>query len=200
MDNQLTSLKEILTYIEANLSHKPNPVIAIDGSSASGKTTLAKQIADALDAQIVHMDDFFLPKELRTAERLREPGGNVHYERFLDEVVDPLLQKDAKDGTYRIFNCKVMDYTDRVSLDYTKPIVVEGAYAMHPIFGEYADLKLFLTIDPALQRERILQRNGATNAQMFFDRWIPMEHAYFSFHNTLKHADVVLSANELKPI
>ena len=34
-------------------------VIVIDGRSASGKTTLAKQLSLILDADVVHMDDFF---------------------------------------------------------------------------------------------------------------------------------------------
>ena len=43
------------------------------------------------------MDDFFLPMELRTAERLEEPGGNVHYERFSAEV-DVYKRQVCSDG------------------------------------------------------------------------------------------------------
>ena len=40
------------------------------------------------------MDDFFLPPALRTPERRSEPGGNVHYERFLTEVLPNLRSED----------------------------------------------------------------------------------------------------------
>ncbi|MDE7100629.1 MAG: (d)CMP kinase, partial [Anaeroplasmataceae bacterium] len=63
-------------------------VIVIDGMSASGKSTLALKLANALDANLIHMDDFFLPKELRTLNRYQEAGGNIHYERFKEEVVN----------------------------------------------------------------------------------------------------------------
>ena len=49
------------------------------------------------------MDDFFLPFELRTAERLKEPGGNVHYERFIDEVVSKLSAGEPFE--YGVFRC-----------------------------------------------------------------------------------------------
>ena len=52
-------------------------VIAIDGMAASGKSTLAARLAEELDGCVIHMDDFFLPPELRTQERLSSPGGNV---------------------------------------------------------------------------------------------------------------------------
>ena len=68
--------------------HRPGAhVIAIDGRAASGKTTLSLALGDILGAGVVHMDDFFLPGELRTKERLSEAGGNLHRERFSDEVV-----------------------------------------------------------------------------------------------------------------
>ena len=62
-------------------------VIVIEGRSGSGKTTLSSMLAKELNASVVHMDDFFLPLSLRSEERLSEPGGNVHYERFMEEVL-----------------------------------------------------------------------------------------------------------------
>ena len=50
-------------------------VIALDGRAASGKSTAAAILSEALGAGVVAMDDFFLPPELRTPERLSQPGG-----------------------------------------------------------------------------------------------------------------------------
>ena len=69
------------------LFRKGARVIALDGRAASGKSTLSEDVRKVMDVDIVHMDDFFLPKELRTPERFLEPGGNVHYERFISEVI-----------------------------------------------------------------------------------------------------------------
>ena len=41
------------------------------------------------------MDDFYLQPHQRTTKRLREPGGNVDYERFETEVLQPLLTGEA---------------------------------------------------------------------------------------------------------
>ena len=42
---------------------KERVIVAIDGRCASGKTTLAREIAKRLDCNIFHMDDFFLRPE-----------------------------------------------------------------------------------------------------------------------------------------
>ena len=72
-------------------------MLAIDGMSASGKSTLAQEVADKYGGSVVHMDDFFLPAELRTNKRLETPGGNIHYERFkelYEEYVKKYYQPD----------------------------------------------------------------------------------------------------------
>ena len=79
------------------------PLIVIDGLCGSGKTTLADSLSSMLQAPVVHMDDFFLPFSLRTPQRLSQPGGNVDYERFAQEVL-PFAGK--KEGfSYRRFSC-----------------------------------------------------------------------------------------------
>ena len=50
-------------------SGKKQLVIAIDGKCASGKSTLGLYLKNSLDANLFHMDDFFLRPEQRTPER-----------------------------------------------------------------------------------------------------------------------------------
>ena len=88
MKNAVT---EIITAYE-KLKPAGVGVIAIDGRAASGKTTLAAALAAETGGTVVHMDDFFLPAELRTPQRLAAPGGNVHAERFAEEVLPFLRQ------------------------------------------------------------------------------------------------------------
>ena len=57
--------------------------------------------------------------------------------------------------------------------------IVEGAYSLHPSLEKYYDLSVFLDVTPETQRRRILSRNGAEWGQRFFERWIPLETAYF---------------------
>ena len=50
--------------------------VAVLGHNGSGKSTMAAVLADVFSASLVHMDDFFLPFEQKTPERLAQPGGN----------------------------------------------------------------------------------------------------------------------------
>ena len=165
-------------------------VIAVDGRAASGKTTLARQLSSILEAEVIHMDDFFLPPELRTPSRLSEPGGNVHYERFKTEVLPELKQK--KSFSYRHFDCSKMCPGEMRHIAISRWRIVEGAYSLHPEFGDYADLKVFFDISPAEQMKRIRKRNGEQKAQIFAKRWIPMEEKYLRTFNIKAKADIVI--------
>lgn len=165
-------------------------IIAMDGRAASGKTTKAELLSAVLEAPVVHMDDFFLPPALRTPERLTQPGGNVDYERFAQEVV-PHLASDAA-FAYRIFDCSQMDFGGLREIAAAPIRIVEGSYAHHPALGDYADLRVFSTVEEDEQMARILRRNGERMAEMFRTRWIPMEEKYFSHFGIREKAAIVL--------
>ena len=165
-------------------------VIALDGRAASGKTTMADQLSLILDAGIVHMDDFFLPATLRTANRLEEPGGNVHYERFAREVLPEIAQTKA--FPYRRFDCSRLDFGDTREVCASEWRIVEGAYSCHPYFGDYTDLRVFCDVEPEEQLHRIELRDGAEKAKTFAARWIPLEERYFSKFQIREKSDVIL--------
>lgn len=183
------------TILAAIRQHPKRPLrVAIDGGSASGKTTLARELGQALGCPVVHMDDFFLPPALRTPERLAEPGGNVHYERFAQEVLPGLASGEA--FSYGTFDCGVLEVTGRQAVPAADVRIVEGAYSLHPRLAEVYDLKIFLRVDPALQANRILQRNGAEKQAVFLSRWIPLEQRYFDACKVEARADLVLDITE----
>ncbi len=164
-------------------------IIAIDGGSGSGKTTMAEMLRDIYGCNVFHMDDFFLRPEQRTPERFAEAGGNVDRERFLDEVLIPLSNEQTV--VYRPFDCSKMALGDEVQTEPTPLTVIEGAYSMHPALSGYYDLSVFLDISPELQRERILKRNGEEKAEAFFGRWIPLENKYFTETHIKSRCDMV---------
>ncbi|MBQ4627225.1 MAG: AAA family ATPase [Clostridia bacterium] len=176
--------------IQKMLLSKPNAVIAIDGCCASGKTTLAKKLADEFNMQIIHMDDFFLPFDMRSSERLNAAGGNVHYERFAKEVCGGIMNK--KPFEYRIFSCQAGDYIGTATVDPQKPIIVEGAYCLHPEIPDIYDLKIFVNTDYETQLERILGRNGKDALEAFKTKWIPYENRYFAEFGIKNKCDVII--------
>lgn len=165
-------------------------VISIDGRAASGKSTLASYLNRITGASVVHMDDFFLPPALRTEERLHEAGGNIHYERFIEEVLSEI--RKGNEFTYTAFDCSVMDYGEKRTVHPSPYVIVEGAYSCHPLFGDYADIKVFSDISPDEQMKRILLRNGEKMAEMFASRWIPMEEKYYKKFSIKEKADLIL--------
>lgn len=166
--------------------------LAIEGGSASGKTTLASVLSSVYGCTVFHMDDFFLRPEQRTAERFAEPGGNVDRERFIDEVLDPM--SDGMPVSYRKFDCATFTLTPPILIEPTPLTVIEGAYSMHPALSDYYDLSVFLDITPELQRERIQKRNSPKMAERFFNEWIPLERAYFEKMNVKERCDVGINA------
>lgn len=160
---------------------KNGGLIVIDGPAASGKSTMAGELSHLLGAEVVHMDDFFLPPKLRTEQRLAEAGGNVHYERFKEEVLPGLIKGEAFE--YRRFDCSIMDYAEKIKMPASKWRIVEGSYSHHPYFGDYGDIRAFAVVDEDVQIARILSRNGEKMAQKFKKLWIPMENRYFKAYN-----------------
>lgn len=184
IDNRLQERSAAREYI----------LLAIEGGSASGKTTLGKLLEELYGCTVFHMDDFFLQPHQRTRQRLEEPGGNVDRERFLKEVLVPL--KAGKPVTYQKFDCSTFSLGEPVTINPTKLCVVEGAYSMHPELAGYYDMSAFLDVCPDVQRKRIEKRNSPEMAERFFKEWIPMEQKYFDTFAIKEHCNRVFCVRE----
>lgn len=187
-------MKEIIDKAKQILSEKNRIIIAIDGYCASGKTTLAVQLAEVFDAQVIHMDDFFLPPDMRTEKRLLQAGGNVHYERFCDEVIAGLESGEA--FTYNKFSCHTDDYSKSELISPDRNIIVEGSYSMHPEISDIYDLKIFLEAYYETQLKRILNRNGDVALEVFKSKWIPLENRYFDEFNIKSKCDIIIKTDQ----
>lgn len=179
---------ELLQAIDERLPRQERLLLAIDGGSASGKTTLAALLAQRYGCPVFHMDDFFLRPEQRTPQRLAEPGGNVDRERFFSEVLQPLRQGGP--ASYRRYDCQTGQLLPPVLRQAGQLNVIEGAYSMHPELSALYDLSVFLAVSPETQRRRILQREPAFKQQLFFQKWIPMENRYFQTFSIPERCDL----------
>ena len=165
-------------------------LLGIDGRCGSGKTTLAKLLGEVYDCNVFHADDFFLPIEMRTEERLSTPGGNMHRERLKDEVILPI--KEKRTAEYRKYICSSCTFSEPVSVSERAINIVEGSYSLHPEIRDLYDLKVFLDIDKSSQLERLKIRETDESLKAFCERWIPFEERYFSQCEVEKSADVVI--------
>jgi len=167
--------------------------VAIDGSSGAGKSSLAALLQQTYFCNVISMDDFFLRPIQKTPERLAEPGGNIDYERFASEIIQPL--KTGKAFAYRPYNCKTGEFSEPVAVIPNPITVIEGVYSLHPHFAGAYDITVFLSLDGAEQRRRLLERN-----QLLYERfmleWIPMENKYFDMFQIAKQCDFVFHAGQ----
>lgn len=183
----MENFQRIEDFIEEKLNNDAYAIICIDGSCGSGKSTYAKYLEEKYPIDLIQMDDFFLPFELKTEARLATEGGNIHHERFSEEIVPILFSTEEK--SYQSYNCKTRTY-EKKYLKGHKVKVIEGVYSSHPIFGDIYDYKISLSIDSLLQKERIISRNGLEMWGKFEAQWIPLEEYYFNFFNTFKTSDL----------
>lgn len=168
--------------------------LAIEGGSASGKTTLGRLLEQLYDCQVFHMDDFFLRPEQRTEKRLAEPGGNVDRERFWEEVLLPMGEN--KPIAYRRFDCSMGELLPPITRMPGKLNVIEGAYSMHPELAGAYNLSVFLDITPHLQEMRIRKRNAPQLAERFFKEWIPLEQKYFEELHVKEHCAMTIEIKD----
>lgn len=176
---KMRSAQEVLSLnIDKLLAAKQRVIVAIEGRCGAGKSTLGEFISRKYDCCLIHMDDFFLRPEQRSAERLNTPGENIDHERFLAEVLEPLA--DGRSFSYRPYSCRNGALGAPVHVAPNKLCVIEGSYSCHPELRKYYDLTVFVTVDKTEQLRRIEQRSGAEFAERFRTVWIPLEEAYFA--------------------
>ena len=182
--------EEVAARIEARLQKQNRLIVALDGMSCSGKTTFAKDLAERFGGSVVHMDDFFLPRDRFTEAMQALPGGNMDRERFRAEVLAPMAA--GADFTYTPFSCQEQALLPEKVAVSGRLVVVEGAYALLPAWGRYWDLALFLQVSMEEQQGRLLLRNGAKGMVPFLTRWIPREEAYFQACDVKARCDAIV--------
>lgn len=177
MSGEYARLLPLLARIEKLKQQKEHVFVAIDGMAASGKTTLSNQLKQfyGKNCGVIHMDDFFLPQSLRTQQRYAEAGGNIHYERFGQQIIASMGEKHF---SYARYDCASGTFSPMQWQENRPIMVIEGSYSQHPYFGHPYDLCVFLKISSQEQKRRILKRNGTEWYQDFEEKWIPMEQAY----------------------
>lgn len=180
----------LFAAIDRLMAKQSSVTVAIEGGSASGKSTLGELLAQVYDCNLFHMDDFFLQMHQRTPERFSQPGGNVDYERFREEILDPLKKNEP--FTYRVFDCSEMALGASVSVTPKKLNIIEGAYSTHPYFGKAYDLTCLIEIDEQTQSDRILRRNGEMMHRRFLNEWIPLEKKYFEATDIRARCSLIL--------
>lgn len=192
----ITGYSQLLKALNAKghgFQQGDNPVLTlmrIDGYCGSGKSTLGQHLTRLLGAQLVSMDHFFVPEPLKTPERQAKPGHNVHWERFLLEVLQPL--REGRPAAYRPYRCADDTYGDFITIKAEGLVIIEGSYSGHPELDSSYDLRIFMKTSEKNQLQRIGERSGHVVLERFMRLWIPYEKAYFEAFPIEGDSDIVI--------
>jgi uridine kinase len=166
-------------------------VVALDGFSAAGKSTLASALSGRLDSAVVHGDDFY--RDMPEAERLGlSPAGGVEnyfdWRRLRSEAVEPL--SEGRSATYRPFDWDAGGgLGDPVTVDSRPVVIVEGVYSARPELASVVDVAVFVETP---EHERALRRALRHDPSEWELRWDAAEQLYFRTVRPVESFDLVV--------
>ncbi len=187
---EMATIAPICQLISDLLRQKDHVNVSIEGRAASGKTTTAKLIASIFDATVISMDDYFLPLDRKTEERLAIPGGNIDAERFEAEILSHCHEDNL---THCQFDCHNQVLLKPINEKRKAVLLVEGVYSFRPDFRKYYDVAVLLKTDEDTQRLRILDRGGEELLHRYITEWMPLEETYFQSTSPQVAVDLVVS-------
>ncbi|MGX6743839.1 uridine kinase family protein [Streptomyces xantholiticus] len=168
-------------------------LLGIDGPGASGKNTLAGQLAAHLaGAEIVHVDDFYLPSAER-ASRSQEIGPGFDLARLREQVLAPASRGESV--TYQKYDWDKDRLGELVTIAAGTPLIVEGVYSTQLAARPYYDYRLFCLAARETRLRRGLDRDGAEAESLWTDEWMPAEDRYLAAEEPHLTADAVLHSD-----
>jgi len=162
-------------------------VVAVDGPAGSGKTTLAAQLGEQLDAALV----------LNTDQLYHGWDGLAEgAQRLVDDVLRPL--SEGLEATVRSWNWLSSSEGERRSLPPCETLVVDGAGCGSRAAAPFLSMIIWLDADPELRQQRALERDGEMFAP-HWEIWAEQERALFEREQTRERADLIILTNDDPP-
>jgi len=156
--------------------------IGIDGFGASGKSTLARGIAQLVPGSaVISIDDF---------ARAGVPGWNR--ELFSIEIVEPL--RCGRPALYRHWDLLADAPLDWVEVPAGVPVIVEGVSAIDKRLRVPWDVTLWIDAPEEVRLARIMARDDPLLLERWRTEWWPSEQAYARSQQPEEHVDAVVAA------
>ncbi len=160
---RVRALRDVLADVLAAIEppHGRPVILAVDGRSASGKTTIAKRLAALVPgAVIVHSDDVAWWESFFGWDELMAEG-----------ILRPLHR--GEDVSYRPPAWEARDREGAIEVPCHVPLVlVEGVGVSRRSLAPLLDGAFWVQSDLAEARRRGIQRDGGTSADtVFWDEW-----------------------------
>lgn len=186
-------------------------IVAIAGLSASGKTTLAQDAAEILDAPLLQMDDYYrdidhAQQNPPAVETATDPSG-FNWDRL--EMFDLslwehhiLMLAQGRSVQAPVYDFNVSRRVGEREVKPARAVVVEGQFVLaHPRSSGIAALRVYLHLDPKDALERRVARDtlfrGRTHESVC-RQW--QEHVLPAYHHAVlpsqARADLVLHGDQ----
>ena len=159
-------------------------VVAIDGRSGAGKTSLAAALVGQLNAPVVSLEGLY--------------GGWDGLERGIDLLVSEVLKPLAAGQAARVprYDWVSREWAQPVVLEPPEVLIVEGVGAGASRAAEFESLIVWLEAPADIRKKRALDRDGQTFAP-HWDQWAAHEDAMLARERTPDRADMVIRSGSL---
>jgi uridine kinase len=168
-------------------------LIGIDGPGASGKSTLARDLARLIPGSaVVEGDDFYLPSAVRPSGDFAI-GGQFDLRRLRDQVIEPGSRGEPI--SYQKYNWDTDQLGDWVELADGTALIVEGIYCTELAAREFYSCRVFCRAAADLRLSRGLARDGEEARRQWVEEWMPAEDKYLAAQDPEEAAHLVLDGS-----
>lgn len=193
-----SEIERVLSTIAALLRDVDRPVlVALDGRSGAGKSSIAATIAQRLEGVAITADDFWVGgsnDEWDTRSPREKSNLAIDWRRLRAEVLEPLFAGQV--AAWHPFDWKSGHglSPDVIHSEPRRLIVLDGAYSTRPELQDIIDLSILVEVpDDTDRRERLLSREGEEYMRDWHVRWGVAEDYYFSHVTPRSSFNVILS-------
>ena len=171
-------------------------VVAIDGRSGTGKSTLAAGVAAALSScLVIDGDDFYAGGR---AEEWDARSATANADLVIDwrrqrPVLAALRERRTVD--WHPYDWDAFDgrlSTDPIVAEPADVVILEGAYSARPELDDLVDVRVLLVVPEAERHRRLVAREGEEYRDDWFDRWDAAEQHYFGTIRPPETFDLVI--------
>jgi len=168
----------VLDRIAALSSARAFVLVGIGGHGGAGKSTLARSIPGA---QVVGTDEFW-------------DGAEFELSRLRGEVIEPLLRGEPLE--YRAFSWELQrPLPEPRAVRPEGVIVIEGVCALHKMFRQAYDLRIWVDAPRELRLARGIARDGEGAREIWENRWMPNEDRYVERDDPVSAADLIVDGS-----